>query len=120
MLVFAFPLYFVFPPFGYILFAGVVGFATSVSLLDIPFERRRWSVRQRLSFVGRHLPAMIAFGAVSGFLLTIPLLGWALMVPGASVGGMWLLCRLEKGVMRGSAPALPRTPPPPPPPPAGR
>jgi uncharacterized protein involved in cysteine biosynthesis len=113
VLVVALPLYFVFPPVGYILFAGVVGFATSVSLLDIPFERRRWRVKQRLGFVGRHLPAMIAFGAVSGFLLTIPLVGWALMVPGASVGGMWLLCRLEKGAMREGAPALPRSQPPP-------
>ena len=95
ILFFTWPLYF-FPPIGYIMFAIICGFATSVSLLDIPCERRGWSIRQRLRFVRRNLPALIAFGIVSGLLLAVPVLGVLIMVPSASIGGLWLLCRLDK------------------------
>ncbi len=100
VLVLALPLYFV--PFGvgYVLYAGVAGFATAVGLLDIPFERRGVRLRQRLGFLFRNILPMISFGVVSGLLLAIPLAGAALMVPGASIGGLWLICRLDKSSMR--------------------
>ena len=78
------------------LFACVVGFATAISLLEIPCERRGWSLRQRLGFVKRHILPFTAFGVSAGFLLAIPVLGALLMVPAASIGGLWLLCRLDK------------------------
>ncbi len=102
ILVFALPLYFV-PLVGYPLFALVVGCATALGLLDIPFERRGWSLRQRLRFVFRHLPTLIAFGTTAGFLLAVPVIGPVLMVPSASIGGVWLLCRLDKGYARDRA-----------------
>jgi uncharacterized protein involved in cysteine biosynthesis len=99
MIVLALPLYFV-PFAGYFLFAGVCGFATAVGLLDIPFERRGWALGQRLRFLGRNLPAMLAFGVAAGVLLAIPIVGPVLMVPSASIGGLWLLCRLDKAHLR--------------------
>ncbi len=99
LLLFALPLYFV-PVAGYWLFAIVSGFATSVGLLDIAFERRGWPLRFRLRFVGRHLPALVVFGIVAGLLLSIPILGALLFVPASSLGGLWLLCRLDKGFLR--------------------
>ena len=96
ILFFTWPLYFVFPPVGYILFAIICGFATSLSLLDIPFERRAWSIRQRLRFVRRNIIPLTAFGVVTGLVLAIPILGPLIMVPSASIGGLRLLCRLDK------------------------
>jgi len=103
IMVLALPLYFV-PVVGYFLYAGVCGFGTAISLLDIPMERRGWSTSQRIRFVFRNLPAMTTFGATAGILLAIPILGPALMVPGASIGGLWLICRLEKPPLRGQSP----------------
>ena len=99
LLLIALPLFFV-PVVGYFLFAGVAGFATAVGLLDIAMERRLWSLGQRLRFVGRNLPAMLAFGVMAGLLLAVPVLGPVLMVPSASLGGLWLVCRLHKGHLR--------------------
>ena len=105
ILLLALPLYFV-PVLGYFLFAGVTGFATAVTLLDIATERRGWTLRQRLGFVRRHFPALVAFGSVAGALLAVPFVGPVLMVPSASVGGLWLLCRIDKNFMRpGGSPA---------------
>lgn len=103
ILLFALPLFFV--PFGvgYVLFACVTGFATAVGLLDIPLERRGLRLRQRLAFLFHNLLPFIAFGIVSGLLLAVPFVGPALMVPAASVGGLWLICRLDKSGMRPSA-----------------
>jgi len=81
----------------------VAGFATAIGLLDIPFERRGIRVRQRLRFVFRNLPAMLAFGIVAGLLLAVPVAGPILMVPSASIGGLWLLCRLDKEALRSKA-----------------
>ena len=99
LVVLALPLYFV-PAVGYFLFALVCGFATSVGLLDIPFERRGWPLGTRLRFLARHLPAWITFGVVAGLLLSIPVLGALLFVPASSLGGLWLLCRLDKRFLR--------------------
>jgi hypothetical protein len=112
ILVLFFPLKFV-PFVGYLLFACVAGFTTSVSLLDIPFERRQWPLASRLSFLFHHSPAVVAFGLVASLLFVVPFLGPALMVPAASVGGLWMLCRLDKDFLRplgrrmGDAPRLP-------------
>lgn len=99
LLVLALPLYFV-PVVGYFLFAMVAGFGTAVGLLDIPFERRGWSLRMRMRFFWRELLPLMAFGMVSGALLSIPILGPLLMVPSASTGGLWLVCRLDKRFLR--------------------
>lgn len=88
------------PFLGYFLFAGLAGFATSVSLLDIPFSRRQWSLRQRLQFLVQNLPATIAFGAIASLLFLVPFLGPLVGVPAASVGGLWLVCRRDKNSMR--------------------
>lgn len=84
------------PGFGQLVFAAAAGFTTALSLMDIPFSRRQWSVRQRISFLLHHLPAVTAFGIVSSLLFVIPLIGPILMVPAASAGGLWLICRLDK------------------------
>jgi uncharacterized protein involved in cysteine biosynthesis len=103
----ALPLFFL-QPIGPPLFATIVGCATAVTLLDIAFERRGWALRERLRFVLRNLPAMAAFGATSGALLALPVVGWAVMVPCASVGGLWLVCRIDKNGLRPRGREIPR------------
>jgi uncharacterized protein involved in cysteine biosynthesis len=99
VLVLFFPLKFV-PVVGYVMFGCVAGFCTALSLLDIPLSRRQWKLRARLAFLARHAPAMIAFGVLSSLLFVVPVIGPALMVPAASVGGLWLICRLDKDFLR--------------------
>jgi uncharacterized protein involved in cysteine biosynthesis len=99
LLVLFLPLKFV-PVAGWFLFAGAAGFATTLTLLDIPFTRRNWSLRQRLRFLTGNFGAVIAFGATSGLLFIVPVVGPVLLVPAASVGGLWLLCRLDKNPLR--------------------
>jgi len=94
-----FPLKFV-PGIGYVLFGCVAGFTTSVSLLDIPFARRQWSLSQRFLFLVHHAPAVILFGATASLLFVLPLIGPVLMVPAASIGGLWLVTRLDKDFLR--------------------
>jgi uncharacterized protein involved in cysteine biosynthesis len=88
------------PVIGYLLFGGVAGFTTAITLLDIPFERRQWPLRMRLRFVFTNLPAMVPFGCVASLLFVIPFVGPALMVPAASIGGQWLVCALDKNALR--------------------
>ena len=90
------PLQFLVPGVGQLIFVGAAGFTTALSLLDIPFSRRQWSLRQRLRFLTGQLPAVVTFGGVASLVFVIPLIGPLLMVPAASVGGLWLLCRLDK------------------------
>lgn len=99
MLAFALPVLFV-PLVGYPLFALAAGFTTAISLLDIPMSRRRWGLSLRLSFLAHHAPAVLSFGAVASLVFVVPILGPLLMVPAASVGGLWLLCRLDKSCLR--------------------
>jgi len=90
-----------FVPFvGVPLFAMVAGFATALTLLDIPFSRRGWSLSQRLSFLGQHLGGVLALGIVTSLVFVVPFVGPLVGVPCASVGGQWLLCRLDKSGMR--------------------
>jgi len=99
LLVVCFPLKLV-PVIGLPLFAAIAGFGTAITLLDIPFSRREWSLSQRLRFTGRHLLPMTAFGVVASLLFLIPLLGPLVMVPAASIGGLWLVVRLDKDGLR--------------------
>lgn len=100
LMVLFFPLRFLPFGLGYLTFGAVAGFATAITLLDIPFERRQWSLQQRLAFARLHLGAMTAYGASASLLFVIPVLGPILMVPAASVGGLWLVCRLDKEPLR--------------------
>ena len=97
------PLKFV-PVLGYVLFGGAAGFTTALSLLDIPFSRRQWPLRKRISFMLHQLPAMVSFGVVASLLFVIPVIGPVIMVPAASVGGLWMICRLDKAFLRDEAP----------------
>lgn len=88
------------PVLGVALFAMVAGFATALTLLDIPFSRRGWSLSQRLSFLRQHLVGVLALGIVTSLVFVVPFLGPLLGVPCASIGGQWLLCRLDKSKLR--------------------
>jgi uncharacterized protein involved in cysteine biosynthesis len=99
LLVICLPLKFI-PFVGPILFGAAAGFATAISLMDIPFSRRRWSMSQRLSFFTGNLLPLVAFGSVAGLVFLIPLFGPILMVPAASIGGLWLVVRLDKSKLR--------------------
>jgi uncharacterized protein involved in cysteine biosynthesis len=96
------------PLLGVPLFAVVAGFATALTLLDIPFSRRRWTLAQRLEFLRAHLPEWISLGIASGLCFVLPILGPLVGVPVASVGGLWLFVRLDKSGLR--APARPGGP----------
>lgn len=98
MLAFALPLLLI-PWFGTPLFALAAGFTTSISLLDIPMSRRRWGILLRLSFLAHHAPSVLVFGLVASLMFLVPVLGPLLMVPAASVGGLWLFVRLDKGLL---------------------
>ncbi|MEO0651282.1 MAG: hypothetical protein AAFZ65_11455, partial [Planctomycetota bacterium] len=54
----------------------------------------------RVAFLRRHVLATTVYGAVSGLLFGIPFVGPLLVVPSASVGGLWLFCRLDKQHLR--------------------
>jgi len=90
-----------FVPFvGLPLFAMVAGFATALTLLDIPFSRRNWSLNQRVRFLFQHLTAVLALGIVTSLIFLLPIVGPLVGVPCASIGGQWLLCRLDKNGLR--------------------
>jgi uncharacterized protein involved in cysteine biosynthesis len=99
LLVLCLPLKFL-PFLGLPLFWLIAGFTTAVSLIDIAMERRRWSLAMRWRFLRLHWPAFTAFGLVAGAFFLVPIAGAVLMVPAASVGSLWLVCRLEKGALR--------------------
>ncbi len=94
------------PVVGFPLFMAVAGFGTAITLLDIPFSRRGWPLSKRLQFMTHNFPAMVAFGLVASLVFLVPVLGPVVMVPAASIGGMWLLVRLDKDSLR--PPALRR------------
>ncbi|MDP6761715.1 MAG: hypothetical protein QF903_03920 [Planctomycetota bacterium] len=88
------------PVIGYALFVALAGFSTAITLLDIPFSRRQWPLEKRLQFVVHQFLPTVAYGAVASLLFLIPVLGPILMVPAASIGGQWLVCRLDKSSLR--------------------
>ncbi len=88
------------PLIGFWLYMALAGFCTALTLLDIPFSRRGWSLVTRLQFLLRNWAAMLAFGVVSSLVFLVPFLGPVVMVPAASIGGLWLLVRLDKDALR--------------------
>ena len=98
LMVVALPLHLV-PVVGSLAYSGIVGFATALGMLDLALERRDLKVAQRLEFAVHHLLPVAAFGAVTGAVFAIPIFGPMLAVPAASIGGLWLVCRLDKGFL---------------------
>lgn len=96
------------PILGTYLYGAAAGFATSLGLLDIPFSRRGLDLAARTRFLKRHALATTLYGATAGLLFGVPFLGPLLVVPAASVGGLWLFCRLDKSELREGADDRPR------------
>lgn len=99
ILLFALPLYLV-PVVGWWLVGIIAGFATAIGLLDVPFSRRGWGLAQRFAFLRANAAALTVYGFTAGLVFAIPFIGPVLMVPAASVGGLWLFARLDKGPIR--------------------
>lgn len=94
----ALPLHLV-PVVGSLTYSAIVGFATALGMLDLALERRDLKVAQRLEFAFHHLLPVAAFGVVTGAVFAVPIVGPMLAVPSASIGGLWLVCRLDKGFL---------------------
>jgi uncharacterized protein involved in cysteine biosynthesis len=85
---------------GFPLFMAIAGFGTAITLLDIPFSRREWPLSKRLQFMVHNAGAVTGFGLVASLLFLIPIIGPLVMVPAASIGGLWLVVRLDKDSIR--------------------
>jgi uncharacterized protein involved in cysteine biosynthesis len=91
-----------FLPFHLVPFAGQLiaaagtGFFVALGLLDLALERRAWPLARRFAFARNALPALVGFGLVCGFVFGVPLLGPIVMLPAASLGGAWLVTKLDK------------------------
>jgi uncharacterized protein involved in cysteine biosynthesis len=99
LLVIFFPLKFL-PVIGFPLFMAIAGFGTAITLLDIPFSRRGWSMTTRMQFMVHNVVPLTAFGIVSSLVFLVPVIGPIVMVPAASIGGLWLIIRLNKDSLR--------------------
>lgn len=99
LLILFFPLKFV-PLVGIPIFMSIAGFGTAITLLDIPFSRRGWSLTKRMQFMVHHAVPMTGFGIVASLLFLVPIVGPIVMVPAASIGGLWLVIRLDKDSLR--------------------
>lgn len=80
---------------------SLVGFALTavylgIDYVDWPAARRDWSVRDRIAFTRRQLPAVAGFGAGVWVLLFIPLVN-LLFMPAAVAGGTMLFVALQPG-----------------------
>jgi uncharacterized protein involved in cysteine biosynthesis len=96
------------PFIGYPTFSAIAGFAASITLIDIPCSRRRWTLGQRLRFVFNNFVPVLLLGVATSFVFVVPIVGPVVGIPCASIGGQWLLCRLDKSRMRPrGAPAIP-------------
>ncbi|QDU84419.1 Etoposide-induced protein 2.4 (EI24) [Planctomycetes bacterium Pla163] len=91
------------PFVGSYMAATAAGFFLALGTLDLALERRGWSLDGRFAFARRSLGALAAFGAVSGFLFGVPVIGPLLMLPSASLGGTWLVAKLDKSALAGEA-----------------
>lgn len=85
------------PGLGGLLYLAVSGAALSLGALDVAFSRRRWTLRQRIRLLNHHWPCALSFGTAAGALLGIPFAGPLLVVPCASLGGLWMLIQLDLG-----------------------
>jgi CysZ protein len=88
---------FILPGIGQVI--SLVGFAFTavylgVDYIDWPAARRDWSVRDRITFARRELPAVAGFGAGVSVLLFIPLINLFFM-PAAVAGGTILFLTLH-------------------------
>lgn len=90
------------PLFGPFAWTLVAGFAASLTILDIAFSRRRWTLRQRMRFLKREAAGLAVLGALSGLVFSVPLVGPLFLLPAASIGGQWFLCRRDKRYLRPS------------------
>ena len=88
------------PGIGQLAYSGAVGLGTAIGMLDLPLERRGWTLAERVAFLGRHPAPIMAFGLVTGMAFAVPIIGPVLAVPSASLGALWLLCRLDTGTAR--------------------
>jgi len=88
------------PVVGLPLFMAVAGFGTAITLLDIPFSRRGWSLTRRMQFMVHNGGALTAYGVVASLVFLVPVIGPIVMVPAASIGGLWLVVRLDKDSLR--------------------
>jgi uncharacterized protein involved in cysteine biosynthesis len=77
-------------------FGAVAGFASAIALLDIPFSRREWPLSRRLRFVFTNIGAVTALGLATSLVFLVPFAGPIVGLPSASIGGQWLLVRLDK------------------------
>jgi hypothetical protein len=68
-------------------------------MLDLPLARRDLTVAQRLSFATGHIGPVMLFGAVTGAVFAIPVFGPMVAIPSASLGALWLVCRLDKSFL---------------------
>jgi len=88
---------FIIPGVGQVL--SLVGFALTavylgIDYVDWPAARRNWSVRDRVAFTRRQLPAVAGFGTGVWVLLFIPLVN-LLFMPAAVAGGTMLFLALQ-------------------------
>jgi CysZ protein len=78
---------------------SLVGFALTavymgIDYVDWPAARRDWSVRDRVAFTRRQLPAVAGFGTGVWIILFIPLLN-LLFMPAAVAGGTMLFVEVQ-------------------------
>ncbi|MBW2402413.1 MAG: EI24 domain-containing protein, partial [Deltaproteobacteria bacterium] len=66
-----------------------------IDYIDWPAARRDWSVRDRVAFTRRQLPAVAGFGTGVSLLLFIPLVNLFFM-PAAVAGGTLLFLALQQ------------------------
>ncbi|MEZ5976898.1 MAG: EI24 domain-containing protein [Planctomycetota bacterium] len=92
------------PVVGSWIAAGGAGFFLALGSLDLALDRRGWSLDRRFGLARRRVPALLAFGALCAFLFGVPVIGPLVMLPAASLGGAWLVCKLDKGDGRISGP----------------
>ena len=93
---------FIIPGVGQVL--SLVGFALTavylgIDYVDWPAARRNWSVRDRVAFTRRQLPAVAGFGTGVWVLLFIPLVN-LLFMPAAVAGGTMLFVALHDDPIR--------------------
>lgn len=48
------------------------------SMMDYSFERRRWSMKQSITYIGQHKGMAIGNGVVFYLMMFVPILGWVL------------------------------------------
>lgn len=83
------------PGIGPILAMIVGAYFIAVGYTDYAFERRKYSIRQKLQTVWRHRKMALGFGFGANFLLLIPLVNF-LCMPIAVVGGTALAVALDE------------------------